>query len=130
VRQAGLRCALSAKAHEGRLIVMDTLAVPEAKTVCTDGDAATDTSRTTFPEQCSVMLLDFSACDYHMQKSAVHMFPQRFMDTALEALLADAPRRSVLMVDTAKDGADGGCAEQPACAASVKSHVCHILHRL
>ena len=33
VRQAGLRCALSAKAHEGRLIVMDTLAVPEAKTV-------------------------------------------------------------------------------------------------
>jgi hypothetical protein len=33
VRQAGLRCALSAKAHEGRLIVLDTLAVPEAKTV-------------------------------------------------------------------------------------------------
>lgn len=29
----GLRCALSAKAREGRLIVMDTLAVAEPKTV-------------------------------------------------------------------------------------------------
>ena len=110
MRQAGLRCALSAKAHEGRLIIMDTLSVPEAKTVCTGGDAAIDTSRTIIPEQCSAMSLESSACDYYVQKSAVHMFLQRFMDTALEALLVGAPRRSVLMVDTAKDGADGGCA--------------------
>ena len=33
MRQAGLRCALSAKAHEGRLIVMDTLAGLVADTV-------------------------------------------------------------------------------------------------
>lgn len=33
---------------------------------------------------------------------------QRVMDSALNVLLADAPRRSVLMIDTEKDGADGG----------------------
>lgn len=106
MRQAGLRCALSAKAHEGRLIIMDTLAVPEAKTVCADNRVATCISGTVVQLRAAGVVCTQWLGTY----SAVTLCLQRFMDTALEALLAGAPRRSVLMVDTAKDGADGGCA--------------------
>ena len=34
---------------------------------------------------------------------------QRVLDKRLNALLADAPRRSVLMIDSGKAAADGGC---------------------
>lgn len=33
---------------------------------------------------------------------------QRVLDERLDALLADAPRRSVLMIDSGKDAIDGG----------------------
>lgn len=64
VRRLGLKCALSAKAFEGRLMVVDSLrpASPKTKTV----------------------------------------------DTHVEALLSDATRKSVLLVDSSKEGADGG----------------------
>lgn len=35
---------------------------------------------------------------------------QRVLDKHLDVLLADAPRRSVLFIDSSKVGADGGCA--------------------
>ena len=35
---------------------------------------------------------------------------QRLLDKHLDVLLADAPRRSVLFIDSSKVGADGGCA--------------------
>ncbi len=38
---------------------------------------------------------------------------QRLLDKHLDMLLADAPRRSVLFIDSSKVGADGGCA--PCC---------------
>ena len=40
---------------------------------------------------------------------------QRVLDGALDTLLADAPRRSVLMIDSGKEAADGGCALQLVC---------------
>ena len=35
---------------------------------------------------------------------------QRLLDKHLDVLLADAPRRSVLFIDSSKVGVDGGCA--------------------
>ncbi|KAK9846516.1 hypothetical protein WJX81_005775 [Elliptochloris bilobata] len=64
VRRLGLKCALSAKASEGRLHLLDTLALEAGKT--------------------------------------------KLLDKNLDTLLADAPRRSVLFVDSSKVGADGG----------------------
>jgi large subunit ribosomal protein L4 len=65
LRRAGLRCALSAKAWERRLLVVDSLAPADGRT--------------------------------------------RTAAAAVGALLEGAPRRSVLLVDAAKDdGADGG----------------------
>lgn len=34
---------------------------------------------------------------------------QKNLDERLSTLLKDCPRRSVLMIDSAKDGEDGGC---------------------
>jgi large subunit ribosomal protein L4 len=64
VRRLGLKCALSAKAWERRVIVVDSLRPVDFKTKTMDGHVA--------------------------------------------ALLEGAPRRSVLMVDSDKDGLDGG----------------------
>lgn len=64
VRRQGLACALSAKAAEGRLLVLDSLSLPDGKT--------------------------------------------RLLDEALDILLADEPRRSVLFIDSGKTAADGG----------------------
>lgn len=63
VRRLGLKCALSAKAWEGRLLVVDSLRPAEPRT--------------------------------------------KVMDAHLDVLLADAPRRSVLLVDTEKLGVEG-----------------------
>ncbi len=38
---------------------------------------------------------------------------QRALDAALALVLAGAPRRSVLLMDTDKEGPDGGCAPCP-----------------
>ncbi|KAK9908815.1 hypothetical protein WJX75_003252 [Coccomyxa subellipsoidea] len=64
VRKLGLKCALSAKASEGRLMILDSLTIDPPKT--------------------------------------------KYLDEQLTALLPDVPRRSILMIDCAKDGADGG----------------------
>ncbi|PSC72778.1 39S ribosomal mitochondrial [Micractinium conductrix] len=64
VRRLGLQCALSAKAWERRLLVVDSLAPVDART--------------------------------------------RTMSDHVAALLADAPRRSVLLCDSSKEGEDGG----------------------
>ena len=64
VRRLGLKCALSAKASEGRLLVVDSLKPQTIKT--------------------------------------------KEMDAHIENLMADAPRKSILFVDTDKEGEDGG----------------------
>jgi large subunit ribosomal protein L4 len=64
VRRLGLKCALSAKAHEGRLLLLDSLRPTEPKT--------------------------------------------KELAAKLARLMAGRPRRSALLVDAAKDGADGG----------------------
>ena len=64
VRRLGLKCALSAKAWERRLIVVDSLRPGDHKTKTMDGHMAT--------------------------------------------LLEGAPRRSALLVDSDKEGVDGG----------------------
>ncbi|GAB4817746.1 hypothetical protein N2152v2_004792 [Parachlorella kessleri] len=64
VRRLGLKCALSAKLWEGRLLVLDSLRPETAKT--------------------------------------------KVMDAHVSALLAGAPRRSAVFVDSAVDGPDGG----------------------
>jgi len=64
IRRLGLKVALSAKAREGRLIILDSAAVPSGKT--------------------------------------------KDMVTCLESLLAGAPRRSILFIDSGKEAADGG----------------------
>lgn len=64
VRRLGLKCALSAKAWERRITVVDSLRPEDFKTKTMDG---------------------------HMT-----------------ALLEEAPRRSALLVDSEKDGLDGG----------------------
>jgi large subunit ribosomal protein L4 len=64
VRRLGLRCALSAKAHEGRLLLLDSLRPEAPKT--------------------------------------------KVLAAKLSRLLAGRPRRSALLIDSAKDGADGG----------------------
>jgi large subunit ribosomal protein L4 len=66
VRRLGLRCALSAKAHEGRLLLLDSLHPEEPKT--------------------------------------------KLLAAKLGRLLAGRHRRSALLIDSAKDGADGGVA--------------------
>jgi len=38
--------------------------------------------------------------------------PQRVLDERLDELLADAPRRSVLMIDSGKAASDGGCVQE------------------
>lgn len=64
VRQMGIRCVLSAKAAEGRLIVMQDMALKSAKT--------------------------------------------RELDSALDVVLSNAPRRSILLMDTGPKSEDGG----------------------
>lgn len=64
VRRLGLKCALSAKTWERRLLVVDSLRPEDHKT--------------------------------------------KTMDARVDELLKGAPRRSVLFVDSAKDGDDGG----------------------
>lgn len=64
VRRLGLKSALSAKAHEGRLLLVDSLAPEVPKT--------------------------------------------KLLASKLEGLLAGQPRRSCLLVDSAKEGHDGG----------------------
>ncbi|KAI8477377.1 MAG: ribosomal protein L4 domain-containing protein [Monoraphidium minutum] len=90
VRRLGLKCALSAKAHEGRLLLLDSLRPDTPKT--------------------------------------------KLLAARLARLLAGrGPRRSALLIDSAKDGADGGGALRragrnlggieivPACGANVYS---------
>ncbi|KAK2078140.1 hypothetical protein QBZ16_004008 [Prototheca wickerhamii] len=72
VRRLGLTSALSAKAREGRLVIVDSLELPEAKT--------------------------------------------RVLSETLDALLLDAPRRSVLLGDLDKAGPDGGASLRRAAA--------------
>jgi len=76
VRQMGLRCALSAKAAEGRIIVMDTL------------KGASMTKSDTEKPASAMKTKD--------------------LDRALDVVLAGAPRRSVLIIASSKDGIDGG----------------------
>eukprot|EP00890_Picochlorum_soloecismus_P004822 jgi/Picsp_1/5340/NSC_02701-R1_50s ribosomal protein l4 len=64
VRRLGLKCALSAKASEGRLMVIDSLKPETIKT--------------------------------------------KEMDNHIENLMKEAPRKSLLFVDTDKQGEDGG----------------------
>jgi len=64
VRRLGLKCALSAKAHEGRLLLLSSLKPDEPKT--------------------------------------------KLLSQKLARLLAGRARRSALLIDAAKDGADGG----------------------
>ena len=64
VRRLGLQCALSAKAWERRLLVVESLAPAEPKT--------------------------------------------KLMSGHVDALLAGAPRRSLLLCDSSKEGEDGG----------------------
>ncbi|KAK9795864.1 hypothetical protein WJX73_010076 [Symbiochloris irregularis] len=74
VRRLGVLCALSAKAQEGRLTLVDTLWRDDPKTA--------------------------------------------LLDRGLNTLLtpSDADKRSVLLIDTSKDGGDGGSALRRACA--------------
>lgn len=56
---------------------------------------------------CSRQQVDCCMCaEYLLCAGCV----QRVLDKHLDVLLADAPRRSVLFIDSSKVGADGGCA--------------------
>lgn len=82
VRRLGIKCALSAKAFERRLVVVDSLKPPEPKTV----------------------RIVLNICD-----DLYYRYPaQKVMFGKLNKLLEEFPRLSVLMVDSSKAGEDGG----------------------
>jgi large subunit ribosomal protein L4 len=82
VRRLGLKCALSAKSWEGRLLVLDSLKPDSHKT----------------KDMAKVL-------DYLMQRAPLTREGEQIN---ANPLLQENPRRSVLFVDTAKDGEDGG----------------------
>jgi large subunit ribosomal protein L4 len=82
VRRLGLKCALSAKSWEGRLLVLDSLKPESHKT----------------KDMAKVL-------DYLMQRAPLTREGEQIN---ANPLLQENPRRSVLFVDTAKDGEDGG----------------------
>jgi hypothetical protein len=54
-----------------------------------------------------------AAASHDRQRGVVCLAAQRALDERLDTLLADAPRRSVLMIDSGKSAEDGGCASVP-----------------
>ena len=114
---------MQAKASEGRLIVMESLQIPDKKTVicpslldailnyhfCTALDLLLE------PLTASLTLTFCSTTISAICRllSLLARGLQKALDAALDVVLAEAPRRSVLLMDTDKNGLDGGCASCP-----------------
>lgn len=117
VRRLGLQCALSAKAWERRLVVVDSLRPSEPKTVGAPQPAC-QTCVAHVHRGSGKAWVDRAASDDMLRAccapsaSCLRSCPpglQKVMAGHLDALLPDAPRRSALLCDSSMEGEDGGC---------------------
>lgn len=119
VRRLGLLCALSAKAWERRLLVVESLQPAEGKTVGGAGGAAAPgrvQPAVWGPANGLLAVAAQPASSMHpagLGKAEALLPPasralQKEMQAAVDALLAGAPRRSALLCDSSKQGEDGG----------------------
>ncbi len=117
VRRLGIKCALSAKAFERRLMVVDSLKPPEPKTVGCCGvvivvlcAAGGGVGRGVLLDGCSADV----CCVIHTHPRTLNT--QKLMHSYLTNLLAEQPRMSVLLVDSDTSGPDGGYGSVLFCA--------------
>lgn len=115
VRRLGLACALSAKAWERRLLVVDSARPADVKTV----RPAVASMLRAWPchsRPAGGAPPPLPALRGSAQRSPASTrsacpparAPQKRMADHVAALLADAPRRSLLICDSSKLGEDGG----------------------
>ena len=121
VRRLGLQCALSAKTWERRLLIVDSLRPAEPKTVrlllrlplLRPLPAMHAAPRQAPPPMPACARARARARASHPPLAPTLPYtcrgpPQKLMLGQVDALLADAPRRSVLLCDSSKTGEDGG----------------------